>query len=288
MFLGSKRRLGSHTRELIIFFALTSILALVFIFINSNFFKIRTVEINLNKANCASEKAVADSLDIYGKNIFFLDGDKKLKVVQDKFPCVGNLNIHQTLPSSVKVAVVGREARLALDLTALPEASISALRQLTEKISSQSAQATSSVFFASSGQSHYLLVDSSGKIFASSDQTVYIPIVEFWNSGLKIGDKLEQKLVSQLLSIFDKLKEFNLPILETRIYPEGVAIVTSSSIILFNLNKDVPHQLAALQLIVTQAKIDEQSSRDSRTKGNMVFIDLRFENPIVKYAPRTK
>lgn len=255
------------------FFASASVLVLSFILINSNLFKIQTVEINLNKVNCATKKAITDSLDIYGKNIFFLDVGKKLKIIQDKFPCVDNLTFRKTLPSLIKVDIIGREAVLALKLTSFQEASVSAaLVQLTERISSQSAQESSS-------QSSYLMVDPTGKIFAISDQIVYIPIIEFWNDGLKIGDKLEQKLISQLLSILDKLKEFNMEIIATRIYPEGVVTITSSSIVLFNLNKDVMTQLAALQLIVTQAKIDEE---------NMVFIDLRFDNPIVKYAPRKK
>ena len=271
----SKRFKRKSSKKLLIFSAFTVILILVFLVFGSNLFKVNTVDITLNKINCVTIKELKAEVQINDQNIFFVSAKKILGITQNKYPCIKQLLVHPTVPSKVNLEFVGREAVLSFKPAQLEEASISAILSQFQKISTPSAQATS----LASQSANQFLVDNDGVVFAQTFETLYIPSILFWDSNLKIGTKLEYKQVADLLSIFDRLKALNLPILEVRIYSSGNMLVQSSNIIIFNLNRDIQNQLAALQLILDKAKIDEE---------NMVFIDLRFDKPVVKYAPRSK
>ncbi len=271
----SKRFKRKSSKKLLIFTTFIAILILTFLVFGSNLFKVNTVDITLNKINCVGIKELKAEVQIDNQNIFFVSARKILENTQNKYPCIKQLLVHPMVPNKVNLEFVGREAVLSFRPTQLEEASVSAILSQFQKISTQSAQAT-----PSAAQSpNQFLVDSDGVVFAQTFETQYIPSILFWDMNLKIGTKLEHKQVADLVNIFDKLKVLSLPILEVRIYSSGNMLVHSSSIIIFNLNKDVQNQLAALQLILDKAKIDEEI---------MVFIDLRFDKPVVKYAPRSK
>lgn len=245
--------------------------------LNSKIFKANRIDITLNKLSCVTVSEVKNNLPLVNQNIFTLSSDEILGQLGDKYPCIKQVFIHRLLPNNINLEFVGREAALSFRPTDLQEASISAvLNQLSQKVSTQSTQATGSVTEQTTNQ---FLVDSDGVVFATTSEMVYVPSILFWDNNLKVGDRLEQREISNLLSVFDKLKVFNLPITEVKIYPSRVLIISSTTTIIFDLNKDIQNQLAALQLILDKAKIDEE---------NMVFIDLRFDNPVVKYAPRSK
>lgn len=267
-------RKNNKGKKFLILAILLVTIILPLLVLNTPIFKVEKLEVTINKINCVSATDLKTNLPT-DFNIFTVSEDLILKSVQKKYPCVNKVSIHRMIPNSVNLEFIGREAVLAFKPTQLEEASLSAILAPIQKNSTPSAEATPSSFV----RNDQFLVDSSGMVFAQTFETVYVPSILFWDNNLKIGSKLEQRFMSNLLSIFDKLKVFNLPINEVRVYSSGNMIINSSSIVIFNLNRDVQNQLAALQLILDKAKIDEE---------NMVFIDLRFDKPVVKYAPRNK
>ncbi|MDO8619089.1 MAG: FtsQ-type POTRA domain-containing protein [Candidatus Daviesbacteria bacterium] len=279
MRFAKKRGSRNKFKKIFVVLGILIMLVLILTTLKSNIFVVRNLEVNLNRVNCVSEKEIKDNLQISDMNILFFDSRKILKTLQNKFPCIGSVNMQRVFPNRIKLQFYGRDAVFALKSTFLQEASIAAvLKDLIEKSASSSTQASSSAAIQDIGQSNYLLVDQSGIIFTTINQSPYVPIILYWNNNLKQGDQLDQSLTAELSMIFSKFKELNLPISEVRVYPQGTAIIPSPNIIILNLNKDLTSQLAALQLIVTQAKM---------SKENMVFIDLRFDKPVVKYAPRS-
>lgn len=240
--------------------------------------KSQKLEVSLKGVNCTPEKEIMDTVQPLLLGKLFFDEQKILAQIQSRFPCVQRLMTERSLPLNLKLHFFGREAVFALQPSLLEEASVSAILADIVQDASKSAEATISATIQEPNDK-YLLVDSTGAIFGTTDKLVYLPTVLFWNSNLEVGDKLEGVLVKGLVKILDKFKVYNLPIFEVRIYPQSTTIVTSTSTIIFDLNKDISYELAALQLILDKAKIDEEK---------MIFIDLRFDKPIVKYAPRKK
>lgn len=272
------RKSNNHKlKKIVILIGIVCLLTVFGIF-TPTILKSQKLEVSLKGVNCTAEKEIMDTVQPLLLGKLFFDEQKILAQIQSRFPCVQRLMTERSLPLNLKLHFFGREAVFALQPSLLKEASVSAILADIVQDASKSAEATISATIQEPNNK-YLLVDSTGAIFATTDKLVYLPTVLFWNSNLEVGDKVEGVLVKGLVKILDKFKVYNLPIFEVRIYPQSTTIVTSTSTIIFDLNKDISYELAALQLILDKAKIDEEK---------MEFIDLRFDKPIVKYAPRKK
>ncbi len=92
-------------------------------------------------------------------------------------------------------------------------------------------------------------------------------------------DKSEGSFLNNALKILDKIKTFG--VTTKKSWVSGEFFIINPDImdpkIIFRLDSQIDIQLASLQLILTEAKIDLKE---------LTFIDLRFDKPIVRFAPK--
>ncbi len=107
-----------------------------------------------------------------------------------------------------------------------------------------------------------------------------IPRIYFYDKNISLGNKLDKSLKDSL-KILDKIRTFGVNIKDTRVLNDLFLIYPQEGWpkIIFRMDDKVDIQLASLQLILEKTKIDNKE---------LEFIDLRFDKPIVKFAPGKK
>lgn len=241
----------------------------VYLLITSRIFNIKSVDVILDKVNCIDENSIKQEVSVFGKNFFLINGRKLEKQIKDKYFCIKYADFKKEFPNKIKIKVFGREAIAVLVLLKDEEASKSASLEET---------ASSSAHISKDSISDEFLVDSEGVIFSKAVQ-INAPRLYFWGK-LTLGKKIAETIIENSLIILEKLKTFGVFVNEAKIYSNNILLLnpeTNKPIMIFSLTDKVEIQLASLQLILTQAKID---------KEEMEFIDLRYDKPVVKYAPK--
>lgn len=179
---------------------------------------------------------------------------------------IHNLVFTKIFPNKTKVEIIRKPAVINIITTDI----------LLDSIESSSGAELRN-FEAS--RSAFFTADKDGMIL-SKESNPNFPSIILTANNLNLGSKINSEWVKNSLKIFDKLKTFNLNINEGKIYPETIFLLKSKDNnlkIIFDLNKNVELQLAALQLLLEQAKMNGE---------NMELIDLRFDKPVVKYIPK--
>lgn len=246
---------------LILFLALDA-----YLLATSRIFNIKFVEIVFDKVKCTDENVIKNELSVLGKNFFQINGQNIENQIKDKHFCMRFIRLSRIFPDKIKIEVFGREPVAIVSILKTDESTSSAN---PEHVASLSATFTKDRIIDE------FLVDSEGVIFSKADQS-NIPRVFYWGK-LSIGKKIEEKIIQNSLITLAKLKSFDLSIKDSIIYPDNTFLlspINDKPKIFFSLEKNIEFQLASLQLILTQAKIEEQE---------MEFIDLRYDKPAVKY-----
>jgi len=244
----------------------------LYLLFDSSFFKIKSLEVNLEKIGCVTKDKILSENSLIGQNFFLLSGDFEKKI-KDKYFCIKDIHLEKKFPDKIKLNISGREAVVVLVSLKTSEASISGL---LENLSTPS-----SYLVSQDNISQEVLVDSEGIIFSKYEGGT-LPKIFLTASDLNIGKKIEEEVIKNSLNIIEKVKTFGLSLQEARIYSKNTLYLsptTNLPKLIFALNKDINVQLASLQLILEEAKIDMQE---------MEFIDLRYDKPIVKYIPKKK
>ena len=244
---------------------------------DSRIFNINTVDVKLDKIGCANGNDIERESQVLGQKFLFIDSKKPEQKLKDKFVCIKSVNISRTFPDKVKIDVSGRQAVAILALLT-PESTLSAT---LENPASQSASSDSigASISAHEKVKDEFLVDGEGVVFLKGHQE-NLAVIYFWGSPLDVGKNLGEGLVQSTLKILEKIKTFGVETKEAKIYSQDVLLlnlVTQKPRIIFALDKNIDAQLASLQLIMTQAKINEEE---------MEFIDLRFDKLIIKLIPK--
>ena len=242
------------------------ILASLFIFeiFKLNLFTVQKVEIKKTLADCASETILREKSALLNKNIFLINEKNVQDNLKENFICIKNINFSKSLPNKIKMHVIGRTAIATAVAIKDWEASASSLIQST---------ATPS---ASQIADRYM-IDDEGIIFGKNDNYSDLPEVEVIGVELMVAGSLPNDHLKKYLKILEELKSLKIDSKQTFILKD-LLITNSLPKIAFNLENNIEIQIASLQLIVQKAKIDEST---------LVFIDLRFDKPIVKIAPKT-
>lgn len=238
----------------------------LFFFIKSGFFNINQIEIT-GKLSCAQDNQLKDETGTSGQNFFFLNTPKILDNLKKKFLCIKSVTLTKSLPNKIHLQVTNRQALAALINLKEKEASLSSL---IENTATPEASAIDEVF----------VVDNEGVVFAS--KTDNLNLAKVYLSGVKasLGDKFTNNNLSNALQILEKVKALGVNIQRNWVYNNDLLISQAGlgPKIIFNLDNKINTQLASLQLILTEAKINS---------GELEFIDLRFDKPVVKIAPKT-
>lgn len=129
-------------------------------------------------------------------------------------------------------------------------------------IKESSAEATSSAIEES------FLLDEEGVIFSGTAPEM----------PMKIYSSKKNINFRNILAILNKIKVFGIEVMEA-VVVQNFLLINSTPKITFALDKEIDVQTASLQLILAKAKIDEETAE---------FIDLRFDKPVVRFAPKKK
>ncbi len=239
---------------------------LFFLIFRSGLFSIKVVDIEGSGLGCVDENQLKDSSGLLGQNFFILDQKKLKKALKDKFICVKDINLSRSLPGKVQIKFFGRQ----------PAAVLAMLKNQPSSASSLIANVATPSAESISGN---LVVDSEGIIFSNEEEGLNVPKVFVSNFSLSLGQKIESGLIVNVLKILDRTKTFSLVVKESWISGDFFIInsETPGPKIIFRLDEKVDIQLGSLQLILDKAKIDSSKPE---------FIDLRFDKPVVIFAPK--
>ena len=234
------------------------IILVVFIF-KSNFLKITQIEV-LSNANCVDE-SIKDKSNLLNKNLFFLNQDQLSNEIKGKFICIKKVKFSKILPSKIRLEVEGRAPMFKLALIKDWEASAASL---IDNTATPSAHLT-----------EIFISDEEGVIF-SKENVENLPVINYLGKDISIG--VVDDLLKKAVIILPKLNSEGLQTKNTYIL-SNLFILNTTPKVIFDLNEDINMQFASLQLILHKAKIEGVA---------LELIDLRFDKPVIKYAPKKK
>lgn len=231
-------------KYIIIFIFITGVVS--FVFVRSGLLTIKKIDIEAKDISCADNDLLRKTSGFLGQNFFLTDFSKIEVRIKNKFSCVKSVKLSKTFPGKIR-------------LTFSPRQPFAKLYNMKNKIST----ATPS---AEEIKSSYIIDDEGVTIDnAANDDNilkVYVPDTEI--------------LMPDLLKILAKIKIFKLDIKEAFVVDDNL-IISGMPKIIFRLGDKIDIQLASLQLILNEAKIE---------LSLLEFIDLRFDKPVVKFAPK--
>lgn len=225
------------------------LLLIFFLIFKVGLLSIKMVEVEGDKLSCADENIIKDSARLYRQNFFTLDQNKLNKNLKEKFICIKDVNLSKDFPDKAIIKIIGRQ----------PSAILVTLK---EKLASSEATPSADNI------SDLSVVDDEGIVFSKDTENLNIPKIFIYKDPNK-----------SFLQILSKIKTFGINVKDSFIN-DDFFIVNSENPgpkIIFQLNNRIDIQLASLQLILDKAKIDS---------GKPEFIDLRFDKPVVRFAPK--
>lgn len=231
------------------------------IFLRTNLFAIKTVDLETENTNCVSKDQIKKIINIFEQNFFLLKNQPIERNLREKFICIRRVNLAKSFPGKVKLKIFGRE----------PVAKIFSLK---DQMATESAQLENIATPSANLQDGYL-IDNEGVIFSKDSNNLEIPRILVLGSELSVGKKFDNNNLGDSLKIIEKVKELGIS-LETVVSGDNSVIIFSKPKIIFKLDNIDP-QIASLQLILRTAKIES---------NQLEFIDLRFDKPIVRMLPK--
>ncbi|MCR4306266.1 MAG: FtsQ-type POTRA domain-containing protein [Candidatus Daviesbacteria bacterium] len=262
----SKKRFSGIKSKMYWVIPFIFIISFIVLFFKSGFFTIRQVEIDSSQITCATKNQIKDSVKLLGQNFFLIDSVKVEDNLKKKFYCIKSAPISKTFSNKVKIQVLNRQP-------------VAILATLKEKEASMS-----SFFFNIATPSareiqDYYIVDSEGVVFSKDKEKINVSRIYIDDLDISLGGKLESRLIGDSLKILEIAKTLGIVVSESWIFDNFFIINSDASKlkVIFRLDNRVDIQLASLQLILDKAKIDLKE---------LEFIDLRFDKPVVRFAPK--
>lgn len=127
-----------------------------------------------------------------------------------------------------------------------------------------------------------------GWFFSKNIGSLDIPKLYLYNSKISLGQELGAS-INNALKILSKTKTFGVDAEKSWVIDNFlITDTTSKSRVIFKLNDKVDIQIASLQLILAEAKINHRTipTEPGIDSNKLEFIDLRFDKPIVRFAPK--
>lgn len=243
------------------------IFAVLFLSLKLNIFTIKSFSYEPLFLSCADSDKIKSSTNLIGQNIFLVNFKKEERNLKSNFLCIKNISFSKSFPDKVKLTF--QERQPVANLVEVMNATSSAVLKKFVEASS------SAKFNFPSNEDKNLLVDSEGVVYVRSTSNTKVPLLFVNDLNLSLGQKVDQEILNSLI-ILERIKAFGLNITEASIF-EGALMINTTPKIIFALGSDISEQTASLQLILEKAKIN---------LSQLEFIDMRFDKPIVKIAPK--
>ena len=260
----SKRKFSGKLLKIWWIIPVLLVLILLYLFLKSGIFNIKHVDVQASQLGCADENQVRNSANLTGQNFFLINSTKVENDLKKNFFCIKSSSVSRSLPDRVKLQVFAREAVAQLVTLKEKEASVSSLINIATPSARQ--------------VQDFYRVDGESVVFLKDTFELSIPKIYIYDPGISLGKRLGGDLIGNSLKILEKVKSLGIEIKESWIYDNFFIINSEVSKlkIIFRLNEKLDVQLASLQLIVDKAKIDLKEFE---------FMDLRFDKPVVRFAP---
>lgn len=264
----------SPKKIIVIFFLVLLVILLVVLTTKYklNLFSIKNVEVSLNGASCSTDSMIIKESNLVGEDFYNVDTNAVEAMLKKKFLCIKSVKVDIYFFNKVRINVSPRIPAVVLAQTDEPKI------VETPEEASTSASFLKSLDFSNPVIIDNFLADNEGVIFAKKAEDLNLPVL-FNNQKLSLGQKIDGNIFGNIVIIFQKTKEFGLNFNEAKFYSNDKLILNTTPKIVFDLDKEPKVQLASLQLILEEAKINDET---------VDFIDLRFDNPVVKYSTEKK
>lgn len=242
---------------------------LIFTIFRSDFFNIKVIDIQADNINCTDPTQIKNSTSLIGQNLFFLNSSKIEAGIKKKFLCIKDVEISKYFPNKVKLTLFKREP-VALFISQKEEENLGILEKFSESVATSSAESSPSakLNFSQGEIIESFIVDNEGVVFEKNVSRGDLPKVYFYGQNV---------MIDKIIKILQKVNTFGLDIKEAKVYSEKILLLNSKPKIIFKLGEREDVQLASLQLILSEAKIDDRE---------LEFIDLRFDKPVIKTVPK--
>jgi len=266
-----RRRLMN--KFVIIFLLLTLTLSLVIW--QLGILNIQEIHITIKDDSCIVPDGTKNQIKVMGQNILFVDKKDILLNLQRVIPCIKDITISPEFPGKLRISIIPR----------VPMAVVQSFRPVISpdiKTLEASQSSSSALIDTSPPQpsGKVFLADNDGFLFGSYVKEDIIPNLFIEEQDLKINMQLNTRnfnIIGQAFKLLNSslvLNDINLT--NTKLAGQSLIIFAQYKVIL-SLQKDIPLQLASLQLITEKAKID----------GRLLeVVDTRFNKPVVVYAPK--
>lgn len=236
----------------------------VFFVIKFEVFTIKKIKILTEGSLCVDESQLKSASGLLNQNLLLINSAKKERDLMQKFYCLKFLKLSKYLPDKITIQTANRKPFILL---ANLKAKIATPSFLITDLATPSAEQIGDVYF----------LDNEGVAYTRATAELTIPKIYNQDLNISLGQKLEEKINNNLFKILEKLKTLGLQF-EVSWITDGFLIINPPPIkIIFDLKNNIDIQLASLQLILDKAKIYSES---------LEFIDLRFDKPVVRYAPK--
>lgn len=248
-----------------------SILFFFLIFWKFNLLGVSRIEVQSNDLGCVSQDMIKQKLAKVKRNVFEIDENKIYKDLSSRYPCIKNIRAQYLFPGIMKVNI---ESRTPLVKVAKIEAEETpTLSNFSQREASSAALLNWS--FPDLGNQPALITDSAGHIFREGEDQG-LPVLFVPDDNLKVGFIFDKDTFEIISDIFVKLEKMEVTISRAK-RVGNLLLVESDKKFAFSLSKDISRQLASLQLILQEAKINGRA---------MEIVDLRFDKPVVVYTPK--
>lgn len=252
-----------------------------YLLIRSDSFVIKYIDVINEKAGCAKELEVKGVSQLMGQNLFFINEDITEKNLKNKFLCIKSLNINKSFPDRVRLQLYGRNPiAILLNLKLSESTSSSIASKFIENSATPSGEINNSIIFqhASSNEGESYIVDDEGMVFSKLESEQSLPKMYSILENISLGQKIKSNPLRNSVKILQKLTILNITPYDAY-FDNKVLLINSNIKIIFDPFNNIEGQLASLQLILEKAKIEENITE---------FVDLRFDKPVVRYAPKKK
>ena len=253
-------------KSLLIFILI--LLFFLFLFFGLKLFTINIIAVKITNAGCVLEKSISQDKDLLGSSLLFINLLKKEEKLKKQLICIKKISFAKQYPHKISLEIFGRNPKIAFVGVKKESTSSSILTDLVENEASNVAQIQYK-------GSDLFISDDEGVIFSKDSMDINIPVVYFFNRDFKIGDNLGYDLILNINNAIQSLSNLGLKSRVLFLDAHELLLQDTGFSIILSLKKDLNLQIASLQLILEKAKIE---------KGNVEFIDLRFDKPIIKFA----
>lgn len=261
------RRKKRHLRFSKIIFLLSPLLIILsaVLLFRFNIFAVNNIEVQSESTPCTDNNQINDIVKLKGQNFFLINSSKIENSLKKKFLCIKSVAISKYFPGKVNLHIFGRQP-------------VAALVVLKDKPASPSSLLGSIATPSGSQVEDVYVADDENVIFSKEAGQLNIPKIYVFDLKVSLGQKLEDSLTN-CLKILSQLKTLKVEVDKSWISDNFLVVDLNQPgpKIIFRVDEKIDIQLASLQLILSEAKIDA---------NKLEFIDLRYDKPIVRFAPK--